>query len=246
MKNILLIFTGIALLACAGCANYEWSPFHKSVSGCAVVRDKTDSFEGAIKSEEVLDMLDVNDDNMYKGFQYYNTFISDADNEDIVLLQVKPEMPIFGTQTRRIRELKDFRKRVSDDVRRAQGVQGEKKQSRVIETVQKQFIMLGNIENCADRTLIIQSDGMQHTDSVSLYSPSFLNSIGGDPAKIAERYQALAPLPKVPGMRAYILHKPKDARAQRQFDLASKALSIWLTKYGHAKVTVAPNIVSID
>lgn len=240
------IVLSAALLACSGCAKYKWSPFHKSVSGFAVVRDRTDSIEAVIKPDEVLGMLEVNQDNLYNGFKYYNTFISDADNDDIILIQVKAEMPLFAVQTKRVRDLKEFRRRVSEDVLRAQGIQGEKKQSRVIETVQKQFIMLGNIEDCEDRTLIIQSDGMQHTDSVSLYSASFLNSVGSDPAKIAERYQALSPLPKVPGMRVFIIHKPRDAQGQRQFDLASEALSLWLTKYGGAKVTVAPNIIGIN
>lgn len=246
MKNILLVIIGIALLACAGCAQYEWSPFHKSVSGFAVVRDRTDSIEAMIKPDEVLGMLEVNQDNLYKGFKYYNTFISDADNDDIILIEVKAVMPLFGTQTDRVSDLRDFKKRVTDDVLRAQGIQGEKKQSRVIETVQKQFIMLGNIEDCEDRTLVIQSDCMQHTDSASLYSLSFLKSMKHDPEKIAARYQELAPLHKVKGMKTFIIHKPKDSQSQRQFDLASEALAIWLTKYGDAKVTIAPNIVGIN
>lgn len=243
MKKTKSAIVAAILITCSGCGFSDINPFKKSVSACSIVRDGTDTFTATAKPEEVLGMFEIDNDHIYDGFQLRNNIISDADNADIVLIQVKPELYLFGVQTSRVRQLKDFKNRVTEEMQRHQEFKGDKKQSRVIQTVQKECIALGNIEHCKDRTLIVISDCFQNTDDISLYSNAFMDSVNNDPEEIAKRYQELFPLPKISNMRVYIVHKPKDAQEQKRFDISSQALSIWLTKYAGAKTTVEPNII---
>lgn len=237
-----LIVLTIFLMSMVACRKTQ-NEAHTTAIG--VVGDITDTGLIHISSAEVITLFGISDSRLYNGYTFRCRHISEAQDSKITQLQVKPEGWLLSDENKRIAELKGFKAKVTEAVESLKSVQtSTRKNSLVVQTLSLELDALAKTI-AQDKVFVVTSDLYQHDENFSFYSPSDFKQALDNPNDVVERFEKIAPLPNLKGIKVYLVFRPRDYEAQQHYDVAADIFSKLLRKHG-AEVIVTPNIVSYE
>lgn len=224
-----------AFIACGGAER-------RTVTDYVVLIDETDSTFSVPNTDELLSDLRL-DTNMWNGVNFTLARIADVSYTPHSSFSLsKGGSRLASNQYGRKREVDAFKAKVTtllDSVRRDKP--GKPNSSIWIPLV-NELTRLAN-SKADHRVLIVSSDLMEHTRTVSFYDKHTFVLLRSDPTKIEERLFAESELPNLDGIEVHFVHEPKNAQEDAVFLVVSDFYKKLLEGKG-ATVTISANLTN--
>lgn len=240
MKNIITT-AALFLVLCASSCGEEEKP-KKLQTAISVIQDETDTLMAKVEEKEIISLYQFTDERIYAGYYYRLAWVGESESHEISEYWVKPIGWLNAEQATRVEDLRNFRESITQSLRMAcEQHMAPHKYSRCYQSICKEMEALSKTD-AEQKTLLVFSDLNHNDEYFSLYDKKDSELARKSPKKAAELLGSIRPMPKVPGLKVYVVHRPNGYAEQARFDIAAK-LFTYMWEQAGAEVFIGPNIV---
>lgn len=205
----------------------------------SVLRDDTDSLTRP--NSELVNLYGISDAKLLGGYLFRERAISDVSLNHVHQEYVKPTTYINSNDNSRVAELKAFKNRI---IKYIDSLVNEpykpKANSLVYQAIVSELQNLQKTE-ATNKYMIIYSDLLQNSDEFSFYKGKDFDEAKSHPDKVVARFESMAPMPDLSGMKIYVINTPRNYAAERKFSVAVSVFKL-LVEQKHGQLIVESNI----
>lgn len=218
------------------CHSYKLPP----TTHVVVLRDVTDSFAVQPKPDVLLSLFALSEGERWNGAWVELADITDVSYNAVSSTYVVPANKWLSNELQRDKEIDRFKQHVTTLVDAEREDTTGRPYSSVYLAMAQQLVRL--YEDWTEkRVLVVYSDLMENTPSVSFYDTRVLASLNERPDKVVQAWEAVLPLPTLAGIDVYLIYQPVDAADDARYQVVSGFYKKMLEAKG-ATVQVAANL----
>lgn len=232
------VVAAVVMLSIVACSVSEYRP----TTEYAVLIDQTDSTFTVPDTADVYSHLGL-DTNIWAGVNFTLARIKDVSyvpHASIVL--AKGGNRLSSNQYARKRQAAAFKAKLADLFDSVRREAPGKPNSSIYLPVVHELTRLAN-SNAERKVLVVYSDLLENTPSVSFYDAQTFALLQSDPGKVQERLFAHAQLPDLTGIHVHLIYEPKDAGDDAVFQVVSGFYKKLLEEKG-AIVSISANLTN--
>lgn len=206
-----------------------------------VLFDKTDSSILVRPDIDILEFYDFKN-NPYSGGSFNYSNITDIDFNKSYSEYLKPISNIEFNKISRKKEINLFQEKIKGFIAEANKIKTGKNHSSIYYSISQKLEILSQSKS-QKRVLIIYSDMMENSDSISFYDPLVLEQLKSNNDSIIKRIGNQKILPSLKGIDIYIVFEPTNYEQNKEFRIVSEFYKSWFKEKG-AKVFIGADLNS--
>lgn len=209
--SVLIILIAITLIvACT-----TQSPADTEV---VVLRDITDMHLVQPDTNEIF--LLYNLESKWNGGMFRFSDLSNVSYNQAIETKLEPRNEWLSNELDRDKEIKNFRNKVSEIIINNEKDSIGKKSSSIYLPIARELNKL-NTGKMQKRVLLIYSDLMENTSEMSFYNDQKLSLLKTNPDSITKYFNSQISLPKLDGIKIFLIYKPLDEQADYEYKIVS-------------------------
>jgi hypothetical protein len=190
------------LISCTGCKDgFKNVLPHKRTTWISVVGDRTDNFKMRPDQQDVLQLFNISDDNIYDSYSLRYKDVEDVSINDVKTLNVQAEYSFLANSNQRIRLIKDFKAKVKElfDASQSNYLQTQE-HSLVYRSVISEANYLAK-SDADEKYLVVYSDLLDHCEYLDLYNPVTQDLVANHPDQVINSLQKVVKIESLKGVK---------------------------------------------
>jgi hypothetical protein len=205
-----------------------------------VLRDITDPMSQQPDTVGILSLYNLTGSNEWNGAQFHFSDLSDVSYTKEVDLSLPPANEWLSNEIDRGKEVAQFQNSVSQTLIIAEKEPTGKQQSSLYLPISNELISL-NQSSAARRVIVICSDLMENTATISFYNAGTFQKLKDDPAAIAQVLEQIQPLPSLNGIEIHLIYAPQTPEQDEAYQVVASFYRNLFEQQG-ATVTIGANL----
>ena len=179
-------------------------------------------------------------ENMWNGASLYFENITDVSYNPVNEAKISAQNEWLSNELERDKEIKDFKNKVNQIIINSNADTTGKNNSSVYLPIVRQLNQL-NQSKSQRRVLIVYSDLMENTNSISFYNKKTMAVLKTNPEFMRKQFEVLQSIAELKGIEVYIIFQPSSTKSDSDFKTVSEFYQMLLEDKG-AKVIISANL----
>lgn len=237
-----MIYKIIFILAMAGIAvGFIYSVDTKmETKEITLLKDVTDTLVSKPEANKILDRFNLSSDKKWDGAKFRVSVVSDVSMNTTMEYTLIPKRKWYSNEFERETEIKEFRSGVLLAIDKVSKEEGERFHSSVYLAITNELLQL-NKSKSYSKELIVYSDLMENTTTLSFYDKRTIASIQNNPNVIIEQLKGMQDLPDLNDVTILFIYQPVNIDQDIMYRSVSRMYKAMLESKG-ATVEIVSNI----
>ena len=230
---IIALIVGGLILLLISCKKQQ--PLENYVS---VLHDVTDSLLAQPEVNEIMAALQLNEVEKWNGITFRYSKLNEVTYNKQSEVRLNSTSKWLSNELDRKKEVELFKIKIRESITN-EGMPLGRNYSSIYLSMNNELKFLS--QKKGNRTLIIYSDLMENSMSISFYDPEILERMTNQPDLIKERLIGTNKLPNLDGISIYIIYEPENIHKDQTFRIVSNFYKEMLQEQG-AAVYISANL----
>ena len=237
MKTILCILGTLLILSLP----LVWlaKTSHTLKTNISVISDHTDIFIATPKVEEIKSKYNLKNSIWDEGI-FRLIDVTDLNINKVQQTKLESENFLLGNKYKRIKKVDSFYSNINTIITNSLNEPIGKDNSAIYIPIVKELNQLSQ-SNAQTKILFIYSDLMENTNEISFYDESTFKNIKNNPEIIRRNFNSQMKLPKLTGIKIYIIYQPNNTKQDKDFKIVSDFYKSLFESKG-ASVEITANV----